>query len=171
MRVCMLSHFSHDRLFVTLLDCSPPGSSVHGILQARILEWAAMPSSRVSCWPRIEPMSHASPAWWHWAAWEVLSVSIDLPIWNILCQWNHMPGLLCLSLTTFWRFHVEWNISASFLFVWIIFHFIAILQFTHSSVDGHWDISVFWLLKKCCYEYLCMSFCVDICFHFSWTYR
>ena len=27
-------------------DCSPPGSSVHGILQARILEWIAMPSSR-----------------------------------------------------------------------------------------------------------------------------
>ena len=46
---CMLSHFSCVRLFVTLwsltlCDCSPPGSSVHGILQARILEWVAMPS-------------------------------------------------------------------------------------------------------------------------------
>ena len=30
------------------LDSSPPGSSVHGILQARILEWVAMPSSRGS---------------------------------------------------------------------------------------------------------------------------
>ena len=29
-------------------DCSPPGSSVHGILQARILEWVAMPFSRGS---------------------------------------------------------------------------------------------------------------------------
>ena len=28
------------------MDCSPPGSSVHGILQARVLEWVAMPSSR-----------------------------------------------------------------------------------------------------------------------------
>ena len=28
------------------MDCSPPGSSVHGILQARILEWAAMAFSR-----------------------------------------------------------------------------------------------------------------------------
>ena len=28
------------------IDCSPPGSSVHGILQARILVWAAMPFSR-----------------------------------------------------------------------------------------------------------------------------
>ena len=34
--------------FCDPLDCSPPGSSVHGILQARILEWVAMPSSRGS---------------------------------------------------------------------------------------------------------------------------
>ena len=31
---------------------SPPGSSVHGLLRARILEWVAMPSSRRSSWPR-----------------------------------------------------------------------------------------------------------------------
>ena len=30
------------------MDCSPPSSSVHGILQARILKWVAMPSSRGS---------------------------------------------------------------------------------------------------------------------------
>ena len=30
------------------VDDSPPGSLVHGILQARILEWVAMPSPRVS---------------------------------------------------------------------------------------------------------------------------
>ena len=34
------------------MDCSTPGSSVHGILHARILEWGAMPSSRGSSWPR-----------------------------------------------------------------------------------------------------------------------
>ena len=34
------------------MDCSPPGSSVHGILQARILEWVAMPSSRGYSQPR-----------------------------------------------------------------------------------------------------------------------
>ena len=34
------------------MDCSPPGSSVHGILQARILEWVANSSSRGSSWPR-----------------------------------------------------------------------------------------------------------------------
>ena len=49
---CMLSHFSHVQLFVTPADCSPPGSFVHGILQARILEQVATPSSRGSSWPR-----------------------------------------------------------------------------------------------------------------------
>ena len=34
------------------MDCSPSGSSVHGILQARRLEWVAMPSSRGSSYPR-----------------------------------------------------------------------------------------------------------------------
>ena len=34
------------------MDCSLPGSSVHGILQAKILEWFAMSSSRESSQPR-----------------------------------------------------------------------------------------------------------------------
>ena len=41
------------QLYLTLCDpmnYGPPGSSVHGILQARILEWVAMPSSRGSSW-------------------------------------------------------------------------------------------------------------------------
>ena len=43
---------SHVWLFATPTDHSPPGSSVHGILQARILEWIAYPFSRGSSWPR-----------------------------------------------------------------------------------------------------------------------
>ena len=35
-----------------LTGCSPPGSSVHGILQARVLEWVAMPFSRGAPQPR-----------------------------------------------------------------------------------------------------------------------
>ena len=43
------------QLFPTLcdpMDCSPPGASVMGILQARILEWVAMPCSRGSSQPK-----------------------------------------------------------------------------------------------------------------------
>ena len=36
----------HSCALCDTMGCSPPGSSVHGILQARILEWIAMPSSR-----------------------------------------------------------------------------------------------------------------------------
>ena len=60
------------------IDCSPLGSSVHGILQARILEWVAMPSSRGSSGPRDR--THVSwvscTAKWilyHWVTWETLS--------------------------------------------------------------------------------------------------
>ena len=34
------------------MNCSPPGSSVHGIFQARIVEWVAISYSRVSSWPK-----------------------------------------------------------------------------------------------------------------------
>ena len=36
------------------MDCNPPGSSVHGILQVKILELVAMPSSRGSFQPRFQ---------------------------------------------------------------------------------------------------------------------
>ena len=38
--------------FCNPMDCSLPGSSVHGILQARILEWVPVPFSRGSFQPR-----------------------------------------------------------------------------------------------------------------------
>ena len=52
-KLCVLAKLLQS--FLTLcdpMDCSPPGSSVHGILQPRILEWVAMPSSRASSQPR-----------------------------------------------------------------------------------------------------------------------
>ena len=57
----MLSCFSHVRLFVTPMVCSPPGSSVHGILQTRILE-LPFPSPGDLPNLRIEPASLMSPA-------------------------------------------------------------------------------------------------------------
>ena len=53
--------FSHYIVWTfNSMDCSLPDSSVHGISQARILEWVAIPFSRGSSSPEIEP---ASPAW------------------------------------------------------------------------------------------------------------
>ena len=44
----MIAVLSCVQLFAALWTIAPPGSSVHGILQVRILEWAAVPSSRGS---------------------------------------------------------------------------------------------------------------------------
>ena len=42
----VVQSLSHVQLFCDPMDCSKPGSSVHGILQAKILEWVAISSSR-----------------------------------------------------------------------------------------------------------------------------
>ena len=44
-RLCVLATKSY-RILCHPMDCSPPGSSVHGILQARIVEWVVTPFSR-----------------------------------------------------------------------------------------------------------------------------
>ena len=47
---CLL--LSHVLLFCDPMDCSPPGSSVHGIFQARRLEWVAISFCKASSQPR-----------------------------------------------------------------------------------------------------------------------
>ena len=60
--------------FCNPMDCSMPGSSVRGIVQARILEWVTISISRDLPDPGIEPVSPASPALQenslHWATKE-----------------------------------------------------------------------------------------------------
>ena len=59
--VGVLSHFSRVQLWQPK-ECSPPGSSFHGILQARILERVAVLSPKGSPQPRDQPESPMSPA-------------------------------------------------------------------------------------------------------------
>ena len=54
-RVCMLSHFSDVRPSDPM-DISLPGSSVHRILQARILEWVVMPFQGIFLTQRLNPL-------------------------------------------------------------------------------------------------------------------
>ena len=61
------------------MDCSPPDSSVHGILQARILEWVAVSFSRGYSQPRNQKLSPLSPAltgvfFTTSATWEALKI-------------------------------------------------------------------------------------------------
>ena len=59
------------------MDCSPPGSSVHGILQASILEWVAIPSSRDSQPRDWTQISHIAGGFFTlWATREALIIYI-----------------------------------------------------------------------------------------------
>ena len=82
------------------MDCSPPGSSVHGVSQARILQWVALSSSRGSSWPR--DWTHIS--WDSWLAGRFFTtVLLGKPPWRVvahqqlsfqllkLCSWS--PGM------------------------------------------------------------------------------
>ena len=64
------------------MNCSPPGSSVHGISQARILEWVAISSTRGSSLLGIEPVFLVSPSLagslYHQATWEAAHDLIHL---------------------------------------------------------------------------------------------
>ena len=75
---CVLSHFSCLTL-CNLMDCSPPGSAIPGVFQARILEWVAMSSSRVSFWPRDWTGISCISKWilYHWATREALSSKLE----------------------------------------------------------------------------------------------
>ena len=53
---------SHVHLFATTVECSPPGSSDHGIFQARILGWVAFPLPGDLLEPGIKPASPVIPA-------------------------------------------------------------------------------------------------------------
>ena len=70
---------------------SPPGSSVHGILQARILEWAAISCSRGSSWPRDPTRVSCiscigKQILYHWATWEALWGPASSPVAASLFQ-------------------------------------------------------------------------------------
>ena len=83
-RVCMLSLQSCP-ILCDPMNCSPPGSSVHGILQARILEWVAMSFSRGSSWTRDQ--THVS-----WIALFITSTSWEAPdrdVVKIPSPWTH----------------------------------------------------------------------------------
>ena len=60
-KLCACSVAQLCLTFYDPMDCNPPGSSVHGIFQAKILEWVAMPSSRDLFNPEIEPVPLMSP--------------------------------------------------------------------------------------------------------------
>ena len=82
-----------------LMDCSPSGSAVHGILQARILEWVAAPSSRGSSQPRDR--THVSSK----LHWKVDS----LPLTSLVAQLVKSPPATQKTRFDSWVGKIHWR--------------------------------------------------------------
>ena len=78
---------SRVRLFATL-DCSLPGFSIHGIFQARVIEWVAISFSRGSSWSgdRTQVSHNASRCFTLWATREATN-GIICPCFLVLPWW------------------------------------------------------------------------------------
>ena len=86
------------------MDCNPPGSSVYGIFQARILEWMAMPSSRA--FSQFRDQTHVSYVscigrrvvyhWQHLGSPVILSTSSKSVLMWIFVRQNFLV-LVCLT--------------------------------------------------------------------------
>ena len=89
-------------LFLTPMDCSAPGSCIHGIFQARVLEWVAISYSRISSWPRYQiRVSHiAGRCFTIWATKRKTSTSALLIT----------PKPLTVWITTNWKILQEMGI-------------------------------------------------------------
>ena len=98
--VCVHARAQSCPALCDLLDYSPPGSSVHGIFQARILEWVAISFSRGSSWSRdrtwVSCISGISrQILYHCSSWEVLSYKVPddkhLKVCSYTLLWLQKP--------------------------------------------------------------------------------
>ena len=87
------------------LDCSPPGSSVHGILQARILEWVAIPFSKRSSWPRGGTQVSRN-AGSFFTIWVTREAHMWIYIYLFICLSVCLSTYLCLCLSFCLSIHI-----------------------------------------------------------------
>ena len=141
--VCELSH-----LVTSNSDYSPPGSSVHGIFHARILEWVAMPSSRGSQPRDRTQVSHIEgrrftvwatekrslTSWRQHCGWVTafayvsdkapskysLKWTTQPSLYIIKCNWVFHCQSRCHLLATMWHRHVHYLLSLNSL--WDRYH-------------------------------------------------
>ena len=127
-------------------DCSPPGSSVLGILQARKLEWVAIPCSKGSSQPRdwTRVFCIAGRFFTIWAIREALSMYEEMP--RVCAQWNHAFDWLIDWLILFiFGYHGSFFFFFYYLFIWL-HQVLGSLVWTHgiqfsdqASNPRHWQ--------------------------------
>ena len=114
--MCLVSQLSPN--ICDPMDCSPPGSHVHGILQARILEWVGMPSSRWSSQPRDQTQVFciASGFFTIWATRDALGfIVIAMKLWvssvcrSGACHVGQMVASECTEMTDMNKVVCNWS--------------------------------------------------------------
>ena len=123
------------------MDCSPPGSSIHGILQARILAWVAISISRRSSWPRDQTqVSHITGRRFNlWATREAQNTQKSYTKKDLHDSDNH-EGVITHLEPDILECEVKWALGS-------------ITMITASGGDGI-PVELFQILKddavKCC---------------------
>ena len=117
------------------MDCGPPNSSVHGILQARILEWVAKPSSRGLSQPRAQTQVSciAGRIFTVWATREAHSVSLlifsldDLSFMEPISAWIvplvsliFLKRSLVFPILLVSSISLHWSLRKAFLFLFAV---------------------------------------------------
>ena len=128
------------------MDCSPPGSSVHGIFQARILEWVSISFSTRSSWPRdwthVFCVSYLGRRiLYHFTTWEVLFKVLLLLLLLLLSHFSHawlcatpeMAAQSCIIIST--SFLMKWDNWGATLLWWLRAH---ILEPNHLVQNLDW---------------------------------
>ena len=89
------------------MDCSLPGSSVHGISETRILEWVSISFSRGSSWPRDWTHISCIGRWilYHWATREALNFGL------FLTRYSHVLAFLRCSHHRHHQERIWWSLK------------------------------------------------------------
>ena len=115
-----------------LMDCSPPGSSVHGIFQAKVLEWGDIAFSvsfslgpgNTSNWPFVDSLETSLRASWLSIFWSLFCASYLsgclLPLQLLVFQWQLPADAPCCRQWLFYagNFVVKTCLVSPFCTVW-----------------------------------------------------
>ena len=157
------------------MDCSPPGSSVYGILQARILEWVAIPFSRGSFWSRKQTwVSCISGGFF--TTWETREVQTypwhstqALPLPSPTCSTRAVHYLLVSTI-----YHTSLLSRIYSLFLGFTLHVVHCMDLHKCTMTFIHPYSITWnsfnILKILCSTYLAISSPLTPSNHWSFYY-
>ena len=157
------------------MDCSWPGSSVHGISQARMLEWFAISISRGSFQPRDQ--THISYIGNGFFTTETGKMRLGFPILNFLLVKLYFCLYACVYVYIYSFVAALAQYLCVYDYLWYCImspHFYCYVVFIHLPVNGHLGCFHFWLHEECCsanlYSVLTYLLCILLLFTYNYQF-